>query len=100
MNRVTGYKCIFAEQRAELEICAGFGTGAGHGGDFRGRRRRRRDFLDMLGDATEVLFDPATHEVNFVFGFTELEDEEEEEVDEDGKAKDDEDGDDAERNAA
>ena len=99
MNRVTGYKCIFASKGQNWRFALALAQEPGMAEISVEGADAAETFLDMLGDATEVLFDPATHEVNFVFGFTELEDEEEE--DEDGKAKDDEDEeDDAERNAA
>ncbi|MBL8908029.1 MAG: hypothetical protein JNM20_15250 [Rhizobiales bacterium] len=100
MNRVTGYKCIFASKEQTWRFALALAKEPGMAEISVDSADGAETLLDMLGDATEVLFDPATGEVNFLFGYAEIEDEDEEE--EDGKPSDDDESeeDDAERNAA
>jgi hypothetical protein len=102
MNRVTGYKCIFASKEQTWRFALALANEPGKAEISVESADGAETLLDMFGDATEVLFDTATGEVNFLFGFAEIEDEDEEEDDEDGKPSEDDESeeDDAERNAA
>ncbi|MFO0991878.1 MAG: hypothetical protein U1E67_08115 [Hyphomicrobiales bacterium] len=101
MNRVIGYKCIFASKEQSWRFALALAKQPGMAELSVDSADAAETLLDMFGDATEVLFDTATGEVNFLFGFAELEDEDEEE-DEEGKPSEDDESeeDDAERNAA
>jgi len=103
MNRVTGYKCVFASGAQNwkfvltLAEAPGVSEFAVNDGDA------TETLLDMFGDATEILFDPATAEVTFHFGYAESEeDEDSDEGDEDDSASASEEGDEdnAKRDAA
>ncbi|MBL8894917.1 MAG: hypothetical protein JNJ53_09970 [Rhizobiales bacterium] len=95
MNRVTGYKCVFASNEQNWRFVLALAKEPRAAEITVDSADAAETLLDMLGDATEIHFDPATNEVNFGFGYAESEDEEEGE--EDGKESED---DESERSAA
>ena len=99
MNRVTGYKCVFASNEQNWRFVLALAKEPRAAEITVDSADTAETLLDMLGDATEIHFDPETNEVIFAFGYAESEDEDEdeEEDEEDGKESED---DESERSAA